>query len=43
MKNKVPLSFFDSTSFERLRAEILKKNVGILAETVTPKGHFEIN
>ena len=25
------------------RAEILKKIIGILVKTMTPKGHFEIN
>ena len=44
MKNKVLLSFFWFNHFLETRAEILEKNfVGILVQTMTPKGRFEIN
>ena len=40
--NKVFIFWFDL--FLEARAEILKKKiVGFLVETMTPKGHFEIN
>ena len=35
--------FFWFDLFLEARAEILKKIVGILVETMTPKGHFKIN
>ena len=42
--------YFDSLTkpfsfdlFLEARAEILEKIVGILVQTMTPKGHFEIN
>ena len=35
--------FFLFDLFLEPSAEILKKNVGTLVETMTPKGHFEIN
>ena len=34
---------FDNFCPERARAEIIKNFVGILVQTITPKGHFEIN
>ena len=36
------MDFFWFDLFLEAREEILKKIIGILVETMTPKGHFEI-
>ena len=36
-------TFFDLTSFKSLGQKSLKKIVGVMVETKTPTGHFEIN
>jgi hypothetical protein len=38
----VPLSY-DLTAFQILGQKLTKIFAGILVQTVTPKGHFEIN
>ena len=38
----MPLSY-DLTPFQTLRQKFVKFFVGILVQTMTPKGHFEIN
>ena len=40
--NVVPL-FYDLTTNQILGDEFVKFFVGILVQTMTPKGHFEIN
>ena len=39
---RVPLSY-DLTLFQILEQKFVKIFVGILVQTMTPKGHFEIN
>ena len=39
---RVPLSY-DLTIFQILGQKVVKFFVGILVQTMTPKGHFEIN
>jgi hypothetical protein len=42
-ENYLDRGFFDFNLFLEARAKILTEIVGILVETMTPKGHFEIN
>ena len=39
---RVPL-FYDLTPFQILGQKFVKFFIGILVQTMTPKGHFEIN
>ena len=39
---RVPLSY-DLTIFQILGQKFVKFSIGILFQTMTPKGHFEIN
>ena len=39
---RVPLSY-DLTTFQILGQKFVKFFIGILVQTMTPKGHFEIN
>ena len=43
ISTKIPTEKFDKFCFRMGRAEFVNFFVGILVETMTPKGHFEIN